>query len=330
MTYRVAVLRGGPSSEYEVSLKSGASVIKALAQEDEYAIHDILIDRGGVWHRNGIPTTPADALKGVDVAFIALHGSYGEDGTVQRILDTMAIPYTGSGAYASALAMQKPRARFQIAALPMVKLPEHYVVREDDGTDYPAIARDIFARFGPPYIVKPASGGSSVGLAIAPTIAELPGVLRETARAYGYPILVEEFIRGKEVTCGVIEGFRNEECYALPPVEILLPTHKSVLDYEAKYGVAEESCARGICPASLTTEEKRRVEEAARAIHQALDLSHYSRTDFILTPKGLYFLETNSLPGLDERSPMHTSLTSIGSSLREFLKHVIKRATQRD
>ncbi len=331
-TLTIAVLRGGPSSEYEVSLKSGAAVISALEHGDgntSYRVVDILIDKAGQWHRNGIAENEAGSLKGVDVAIIAMHGEYGEDGAVQRELDKIGVPYTGSGSYASSLAMNKPRARFSVAALPMIKLPEHYLVREDDGDDYNSIAEDIFSRFGPPYIVKPANGGSSVGITIASSIAELPNAIRYVKSVSGGQILVEQLIQGREVTCGIVEDYRNEDYYALPPIEIILPKGKKTFDYDAKYSVDENICAEEVCPAHLSKKEKMQIEEAAKAVHRALELSHYSRSDFILAKHGLYFLESNTLPGLTEQSLLPKSLAAVGTSLKEFLEHTIDLALRR-
>ncbi len=334
----IAVLRGGPSSEYDVSLKTGAAVINALAgdgADDKGVVHtvvDVLIDKSGQWHRGGVPMTQAEALKGSDVAVIAMHGEYGEDGTLQRELDTLGVPYVGSGAFASALAMNKPRARFSVAALPMIKLPEHYLVREDDiesGEDYATLAQDIFKRFGPPYIVKPANGGSSVGITIAKSIAELPSAIARVAQAEGFPVLVEQLIQGREATCGVVESFRDEDYYALPPIEIILPNSSDTFDYDAKYSTDESVCATEVCPANFTKKEKMQIEEAAKAVHRALELSHYSRSDFILSPHGLYFLEANTLPGLTEQSLLPKSLDVVGSSLKEFLEHTIELALSR-
>jgi D-alanine-D-alanine ligase len=332
----IAVLRGGPSSEYEVSLKTGAAVIKALeAQEGKegHRVIDILIDRIGQWHRNGVPLPRVATLKGVDVAVIALHGEYGEDGTVQRELDELGVPYIGSGGYGSALAMNKARARFSVAALPMIKLPEHYVVRADDievedgeRSGYHGVAGDIFARFGPPYVVKPVSGGSSVGVVVAKNVMELPQAIEYVANACGMPVLVEQHIEGKEVTCSVIDKYRGEECYALPPVEVRMPAGKQLFDYEAKYSTDHARAAEYICPSTLTKEQKKNIEEATKAVHRALELSHYSRSDFILSPHGLYFLEANTLPGLADTSLMPKSLDAVGTTLREFLEHSIDLA----
>ncbi len=322
----IAVLRGGPSSEYAVSLKTGAAIIDALSES--YKIIDILIDRQGQWHRNGLPMEPAQALLSADVAVLALHGEYGEDGQVQRLLDELGIPYTGSGAHESALAIHKARTHLTVESLPMIKLPEHHLVREDDGVDYDAIARDVFSRFGPPYIVKPVRGGSSVGLVVAKTIAELPSAIEHVANVSGsQQVLVEQLIQGKEATCGVVEQLRDEAYYTLPPVEVVPPKSKGGLyDYEAKYSNDPGVHAQMICPATFSHEQKLQIQDAAKAVHKALGLQHYSRSDFILAPHGLYFLEVNTLPGLTQQSLIPHSLEAIGSNLKEFLEHITELA----
>ncbi len=323
----IAVLRGGPSNEYEVSLKTGASIINAL--EGKYKIIDILIDKNGDWHRNGLLAPPADALMGVDVAVLALHGEYGEDGTVQRLLDALGIPYTGSGAEPSALAMHKPRTRYKVDTLPMIKFPEHYLIREDE-YDYAELAQDIFKRFGPPYIVKPATGGSSVGLVVVKTLPELPDAIEYVRRhTTDDLVMVEQYIIGKEVTCGVVESFREQDHYALPPIEIIPPKEKDGLyDYEAKYSDDPNIHASMQCPADFNNNQKRQIEQAAIAVHKALELSHYSRSDFIMSPHGLYFLEVNTLPGLTQQSLLPVSLKAVGSSLEDFLEHIVNLAIE--
>ncbi len=323
----IAVLRGGPSDEYEVSLKSGAAVIDALEKSGKPSnIIDILIDKQKQWHRNGLLMPMADALKGVDVAVIAMHGRYGEDGELQRELEILKVPYTGSGSYASSLAMNKPRARFAVKPLPMIKLPEHYLILQDDinsEEDYHKVSREIFRRFGPPYIVKPANGGSSVGIVIANTFMDLPNAIKRVGGLVGYPILVEQRIFGREVTCGVIEKYRDHEYYALPPVEIILPEHADIFDYNVKYATDEKVCAQEVCPANFDKSIKYLVEDAAKAVHKILGLRHYSRTDFILSNHGLYFLESNTLPGLTQQSLLPKSLEVVGANLSDLLEHLV-------
>ncbi|MDP2650393.1 MAG: hypothetical protein Q8P16_02400, partial [bacterium] len=270
----VAVLRGGPPGEYEVSLKTGGAVLKHLPEE-RYNVRDILIAKDGMWHSHGLPATPVRALAGIDVVFNALHGEYGEGGKVQRLLDSHHIPYTGSGVFGSSIAMDKARTRVHVGKIPGVKMPAHFVLRREEvEDDYSGAAARIFSRMGPPYVLKPLRGGSSVGIVIVRAIHELPRVLFEVFNGNS-AVLVEEFIRGKEATCGVVEGLRNERLYKLPPIEVLVPEGADFWDYESKYdGITTE-----VCPGNFTSEEKQVIQDAAHTVHGALGLRHYSRSD---------------------------------------------------
>lgn len=321
---RVGVLRGGPSSEYEVSLKTGGAVLDALRANypDVYHTRDILVDRDGVWHLDGLPLDPAESAHRFDVAFNALHGTYGEDGKLQEILEHHGIPFTGSGSLSSAIGMNKILTK---KALENHGIRSPYwkeVMSEDVARDPDAVARDLFMTFVLPAVIKPASSGSSVGVSIVKAHADIAPALIEAAK-HGHSILVEQFIPGIEATCGVIEGFRGEELYALPPVEIR--TKNSFFDYEAKYrGQSEE-----IVPATFPQKIKKEIEELARKAHRALGLRHYSRTDFIIHPRrGVYVLETNTQPGLTEESLMPKSLRAVGSGLPEFTHHLIRLAIE--
>src|SRR6185295_3031565 len=165
---RVGVLRGGASSEHDISLQTGAHIIERL-QRDPYQVVDIFIDKKGVWHVRGVPTTPERALSGVDVAFNAVHGQYGEDGTLQKILDRAGVPYTGAGAYASALSLNKPLAK-EVLERHGIRMPRHVTLKVSDDLEKQALA--AFKKFSPPVVVKPASAGSSVGVTIAKTFDE--------------------------------------------------------------------------------------------------------------------------------------------------------------
>jgi len=321
---RVGVFRGGPSAEYEVSLKSGAAVLDALREhhDHEYDARDIFIDKQGIWHVDGRPFAPEDSRSRFEIAFNALHGAYGEDGKIQAILEAHGIPFTGSDSLSSAVAMNKILTK-QAVAHHDIKSPYWKEVLSDEVNKDPGIMTDeLFRSFILPAIVKPASSGSSVGISIVRNRTELATALIEAAK-HGHSILIEDFIPGIEATCGVIEGFRGEELYALPPIEIR--SKNSFFDYEAKYqGKSEE-----IVPATFSDKLKREIEELSRKIHRALGLRHYSRSDFIIHPRrGVYFLEANALPGLTEESLMPKALKAVGSSLSELVDHVIRLAME--
>jgi len=316
----IGVVRGGPSNEYEISLKSGASILESLNTE-KYDARDIFIDRSGEWHMYGSPVSPEKALQGVDVVFNALHGEYGEDGKLQRMLDQLAVPYTGSGAMASSLAFHKQRTNEAVKKLG-IKVP-HSIFLEPEG-DIEDIAFNTFRTFPHPAIVKPVVGGSSVGITLATSFQSLQEGLRHAA-SVSPKIMVEEFIKGREATVGVIDGFRGEDTYALMPVEIIPPPSQPFFNYEAKY--SGESTER--VPAHFSQEEKKVLMDAARKVHEGLELSHYSRSDFIVSPRGVYFLEVNTLPGLTKESLLPKALSAVGTKLSDFLDHIIALAKRK-
>lgn len=311
---KVGVMRGGPSSEYDVSLKTGGSVLRNLP-EDKYDARDIFISKDGQWHFRGMPVLPEKVMKQVDVIFNAMHGQYGEDGTVQKILDSFGIPYTGSTAFASAVGMNKLLTK-QGVEFSNIQTPEYIIIEAPENIERDIL--NIFRSFTQPSVIKPIVGGSSVGV----TIAEDFNSLREgiyKAFEYSPKILVEEYIRGREATCGVVEKFRGEELYAFMPVEIIPPEKSAFFDYDAKY--SGETCE--LCPAPFDRSIKEEIQRLAKEAHIALGLRHYSRSDFIVSPRGIYFLEINTLPGLTEESLLPKSLSAVGATLPEFLDHLI-------
>ncbi|MDP3661271.1 MAG: D-alanine--D-alanine ligase [bacterium] len=315
---RVAVLRGGPSSEYEVSLKTGAGVLAHIPRE-RFLPFDVFIDRAGVWHENGLARRPEVILRNTDVAFNALHGEWGEDGGVQEILDAFGARYTGSGRFASRLAMQKAFAKSALEKQG-VRTPVWRVLHIGDAAGDSAVA--LHRSFPQPSVIKPAGLGSSVGVSIVRTIPEIADALARAFAVSGI-VLVEEYIDGKEATVGMIDGFRGQELYALLPIEIVPAKGSSFFDYDAKYGGQSQE----ICPGRFTKEESTELQNVAAHVHRTLGLRHYSRSDFIIHPRrGIYFLEVNTLPGLTPESLLPKSLTAVGSSLSEFLAHVLDLA----
>ncbi|MEI8327747.1 MAG: D-alanine--D-alanine ligase [Candidatus Taylorbacteria bacterium] len=317
---RIGVLRGGPSNEYEVSLKTGAAVLETLQKhfEDRYHAKDIFVDKKGNWHVDGIEMKLDSALRSVDTIFNALHGSYGEDGKVQSILEHHGKPFTGSGSLASAIGMNKILAKkmFQNHKL---KTPLFLEFRSDRiQSEIDKIVAEVFNTFTMPAVVKPASSGSSVGISVVKYYDGLPVALREAAK-HDDLVMIEEFIPGIEATCAVVEGFRGQDLYALPPVEIR--PGNEFFDYAAKY----EGLSQEIVPATFASKTKLAIEDLARQIHRALGLKHYSRSDFIIHPRrGIYILEVNTLPGLTNESLLPKALRAVGSDLNEFVGHVIE------
>lgn len=316
---RVAVLRGGPSAEYEISLQTGREVLKHLPER--YRPLDVFISKGGEWHVGGVVKTPAEALSQSDVVFNALHGTYGEDGKVQKILDDLGMPYTGSGVVPSALAMNKVLTKRTLWQHNL-QVPIYTTINVSH--DIPKRALAIFRTIPQPSVVKPADSGSSIGVSIVRNFEELLQGIYDALEVSDTAI-VEEYIAGREATCAVVENFRGQSLYAFFPIEIM-PLQSDFFDYKAKYGGGSEE----ICPGRFSSEEKRLIQQAAQKAHHALGLRHYSRSDFIVHPRrGVYFLETNTLPGLTTESLVPKSIRAAGGTLSEFLGHVISLAEAR-
>jgi D-alanine-D-alanine ligase len=314
----VGILRGGSSSEYESSLKSGAALLQALPEE-KYDTRDIFIDRSGLWHSRGMPTEPIRALSQIDVVLNALHGGPGEDGTVQRILERMGVRYAGSNAVASKVALNKLLAR-QALKNAGVRIPLGLSFTVKDGTTAD-MAMKVFAAFPPPYVVKSPFEGSSFGVIFVESLVALPDAIGDVLDAYGLA-LVEEYVLGEEANVGVLENFRNERLYTLPPARIILPTGSRYLDRDtlssgnAKYEV----------PSNFTHEQKRMIADMARAAHAALGLSHFSDVDMIISNRGPYVLEVNSSPHLHDKAPFHHMLQSVGATVKDFAEHSVTLA----
>ena len=293
---RVAVVRGGQPHGYENSLKTGEHVLAALREmPDIYEPIDIFISKDGEWHYGGLAHKPHHALRHADVIWNALHDSYGEDGQVQSIFEDLKIPFTGSGSEASALAMDREISK-QLYREHSLMTPAHELLNREGLNDEQLIT--IFRTYLQPVVIKPASGIRAFGTRLARTFQELKKAVKE-AFYHSPRVLVEEFVKGHDVNCVVIDSAKGEEIYALLP--------------SSAY--------------NLRAEESRRIEEMAKRAHQALGLRHYSGSDFVLTPKGnIYILGTRSLPVFHEGSPTHHSLSATGWRPREFVDHVIKLA----
>lgn len=308
----VAVVRGGPSSEHAVSLATGHAMLTHLP-EDQYTTRDIYIDRQGVWHERGMPTTPERVLSQVDVVLNALHGEYGEDGTIQRLLEQHGIPYTGSDSFASRVAMHKALTKEKAKEAGLLT-PKYYLVEEH--MDTAEATAHIIRNFHQPVIVKPLSLGSSVGISIVGGYAPVYHAI-DSLRSSG-AVLVEELIRGREATVGVVEKLRGEDLYRLPVIEIIPPEESAFFDAESKYNGRTEE----VVPGRFSKIESEELLRQAALMHEILGLRHYSRSDFIVSPKGIYFLETNTLPGLTSESLLPKALKAVGVSFSDFLSHI--------
>lgn len=315
---RVGVVRGGPSAEYVVSLKTGESVLRNLNPE-KYIPVDILVTPRGDWYMNGVRTTLGEINNHVDVIWNAMHGKFGEDGKIQQHFEALNIPYTGSGVMASAVGMHKQLAkdRFTEAGL---KVPQGEVIAGSENMF--EVAFNLFRNRHMPVIVKPVSGGSSVATKVVRTYDELRGALVEASK-HG-DILVEDFIPGKEATVCVIDSSTPGESFVLYPIEIVPPSSHDFFDYDVKYsGETEE-----IVPGRFTLATHSKLRELALKAHHAIGARHYSRSDFIVGADGIYLLEINTLPGLTENSLLPKALKAGKVEFSDFIDHVITLAVK--
>lgn len=299
----LALLSGGISSEREVSINSGNQVYDAL-DKNKYNImrYDPKTD---------LEKLVADASQ-IDAALIILHGPYGEDGTVQGLLDLLHIPYQGSGVLGSAMAMNKAASKllYEKAGIPIPS----YTVLESGA---PVNADACISKIGLPMVVKPVVGGSSVGMSIVRAESEFQAAM-DLAFAEDNAVMLEAYIKGIELTGGVIG---NRELEALPLIEIVPDEAHEFFDYEAKYtaGVTQE-----ICPARVDKKITQAAQAYAKKAHQALFCRGYSRTDMILQDQNLFVLETNTIPGMTATSLLPQAAQVGGMSFSRLLDRLIE------
>ncbi len=316
----VAVLRGGTSPEHEVSLESGSAVIRNLSAS-RFNVRDIYIDKAGQWHERGRTTEPARVLSATDVVWNSLHGEHGESGEMQRMLESFGVKYTGADSFGSFLSMHKALSKAKAREAGLLVAKDVLVERAEDAE---AAAREVIRSFPQPVVVKPVRWGSSAGVSIVGGYQPVYRAITDLFEKGSDMVLVEELIRGTEATAGVVDDLRNERVYALPPVEIIPPQQADFFTYDAKYSGETQEIVPGRFPKKVTDA----LRDAAVKMHDALGLRHYSRSDFIVSPRGVYYLETNSAAavGLTEQSLLPKSVAAIGMTFPDFLTHVVDLA----
>lgn len=340
---RVAVLMGGVSSERGVSLSTGQQILESLDPDKYEAVGvDTALMAGSRLRIAGGAEAEVEAVAQAgeallkarklhslqdvlydndlrpEVAFVALHGKYGEDGTIQGLLELVGIPYTGSGVLASALAMDKAMAKKVLAADGLPVAPSVDFTLTGGDWDRAAVAERV-RLMGYPAIVKPSRQGSTIGMTKVCGESELAAAISRAA-VHDRRILVERFIEGKELTVGVLG---NDEPYALPVIEIV--PAKGFYDYEAKYtpGATEE-----IVPARISEEETNAVQRLAVAAHRSLGCSGVSRVDFIMNEHGCCILEVNTIPGMTPTSLLPRAAAAAGITFPGLLDRLIGYALE--
>lgn len=316
---RVAVLRGGTSSEYEVSLQTGASVIGAL-QELGFHIIDVIVTKDGEWLVDGVVKSPEQALSTADVVFIAMHGAYGEDGTVQKKCERLHIPFTGSNSFPSSIAFNKDATKKYLRESG-IRMPKHVRVEPDIFDTYEMFTTALTRSVGKRFVVKPLTSGSSHGVQMVQSVDDLHDILKDVFIKYD-ACLVEERIDGVEATCGILDDFRNEKHYILPPIEIIPQSAHDFFTSDAKY----DGSTAEICPGRFSFSIRESIGNAALAAHIGLGLSQYSRSDFMIKGDNVYFLEVNTLPGLTAESLFPKATAAVGLSFTQLIEHLINTA----
>lgn len=299
---RIGVIMGGISTEREVSLQTGQEMIRHLDQS-RYEVVSIVIDR-----REDLIAKVQQA--DIDLALLALHGQFGEDGTVQGALETLGIPYTGSGVLASSLCMNKELSKLLLAA---------EGVHTAEGLCWKGMREydpQTVERLGYPVIVKPNTGGSSIGIQLVHNEQELLSAVQE-ACDLDQTILIERYMKGTEITCSIVNG-------EVLPIIGIRSAHSEWFDYKAKYedGGAEEKVIE--LPAAV----EQRVRESALASYRLLQCSVYARVDMILCGDTPYVLEVNTLPGMTANSLLPKSAAAAGISFAGLLDRIIESSLQ--
>jgi len=340
----VAVLLGGTSTEHEISLLTGTTVINAL-DKNKYNIKPVKIEKNGTWlvpngyikensnfefrisnfeFLNFNTGLALNSIKkaNVDVVFIALHGKFGEDGTIQGLLDLAGIPYTGSGVMASALAMNKVKS-MEIFKFHGLKVPPYLVFDKIQFQDnLVEIINEIKTKLGFPCVLKPTDGGSSAGVYILKSEKEIKQAVRKAFEVTN-KLMFQQYIKGDEVTCAVLDT--GKAPIALPPTQII-PKISDFFDYKAKYtpGASEE-----ITPARFPQKTNKKIQEISLKAHKILECSGLSRADMIVSDDDIYILETNTIPGMTQISLYPQAAEKIGLSFEVLLDKMIECALKK-
>lgn len=325
----VAVLMGGTSLEHDISMISGAKVAESL-DAAQYRVTRIVIGRDGRWQfPEGAPVDAFDAVgelkrRGVECAFVALHGPFGEDGRLQGMLDVLGIPYTCSGCAASALAMDKVRCKMVVGGAG-VRVAEHVTFTAAEWEKAPdSVMAKVTAGVGFPCVVKSPCQGSSFGMGIPETAEALTAGVGKILAIDG-SAMAEKYIRGTEVTCAVLDVEEGRRARGLPVTEIR-PVTASYFDFEAKY---TPGASREITPAEIPAEAAAQVQEMAVRAHEAVGCAIWSRSDFIIGPDGPVWIEVNTVPGMTPTSLFPQAAAAVGIRFDMLMNMFVEAALRR-
>ncbi|WP_018247696.1 D-alanine--D-alanine ligase [Orenia marismortui] len=304
---KIAVIRGGKSAEREISLKTGKAILDSLNRQ---GYNTIDIDPKNNFHNTLIEND-------IDIAFIALHGRYGEDGTIQGLLELEEIDYTGSGVLSSALAMDKIMSKRIFEHL-NISTPKFLILNSDSMDDLEESKDKLISDLGLPVVIKPSLEGSSIGLSIVDQKDRLIDAFQEALK-YDKEVLVEEYIAGREITIALLG---NEEPQVLPIIEI--KPKEGIYDFQAKY---TKGMTEFIIPAKLDEAVYRQSEELALKAYKALKCKGMARVDLRVNSEGeAYVLEVNTIPGMTETSLLPQAAEAIGIDFDKLVVMILEYA----
>lgn len=316
----IAVLLGGISREREISIRSGKRIAEAL-RKNGYNVDEIDVKKDFIFK--------VEILKEYDVAFNILHGTFGEDGRMQSILDMLDIPYTGSGVETSVLSFDKYLSNLFVERLSnnsgnnfstKLVVPKFFLIQKKSLKDESVISivKNIEESIGLPCVLKPRNEGSSIGVKICFDKTELVNSLKEELETYT-EILVQEYIKGQEITVSIIDI--NGRPTVLPILE--LRPKKLFYDYEAKY---TDGLTEFIIPAEIDDDLTNSINDIALDIYKSMGCRHFARVDGIVKDSKFYFLEVNTLPGMTELSDLPMSAKAFGISFNELVSIIVNEA----
>lgn len=290
---KIGVLLGGKSSEREISIKSGNAILQSLLRSGYHAI--------GIDVNNDL--TERLKRKGIEVAFIALHGKWGEDGTVQGLLEIMGIPYTGSGVLGSSLSMDKAIMKLLFTGMG-IPTPVYTILADERELTFPI-----------PFVVKPANEGSTIGTSIVRKEKEKDDAIK-TALKYDRKLLIERYIKGREITVGIVNNI------VLPIIEVR--PSKGFYDFEAKY---TKGMTEYIVPAKINKKIERRAKDIALGVYKAFELSGCVRIDMLMEKDMPQVIDINTSPGMTETSLVPKAWGHMGKTFDELIEEILKGAS---
>lgn len=312
---RVAVIMGGPSkSHHDISVKTGEKILENLDHK-KYDSFSVLVDKNGEWDID-----PDDLKEKTDIAFIAIHGNYGEDGIIQDELEVLDIPYTGSDPQSCGLTMNKFLSLRLLSDFGF-RIPHSIDLSKQEWlSSEEQVLNKVMDRVDPPWVIKPNRGSSSVDVYFSEDKESLQNNIFKLLNSHK-DILVQEYIEGKEVSCGVLDHGDSSTAYPLIPTEVI-PNLSHFLNHDSKY---KEDGSEKITPPDLPDPLLNQIRKTANQCHEILDCCCLSKTDMVITPEGaIYILEVNTHPDMTETSLLFEGAKKMNISYQEFIDKIIQ------